>query len=458
MSQEKKYDVFISYSRKDYDEVKVFVDMLKKRIPTIDVWMDLKGITVADEFDEKIISAIDASSYVIFAVSPNSNSIGEGSSKWTKKELVYAKNTDKKVIPVLLNGAKLNSWFLFEFGRTDCIDTTDTPQVEKLIENLSFLTNKPTFEEELRREKLVRKDANIEQAKREALPKGEFQVGDLMYKASEDSGGVTVCKPINKKVTEIHIPSQIQYGIYTYDVDCIGAWAFANNTSLLAINLPNSLKTIGNNAFENCSSLSSLVLPNSIQTIGDEAFKWCSSLKHLEIPSDLERIAKKNFYDYYLRNGIYQNVGDLTSTSVGDFTFDGCSSINLVTLKACSIEEFCKERGNDLLYQLGIVGKRTLKINGVEHPHIIIPLGIKYLGHRSFYNFSSLEGITIPETVEEIDKWTFEGCNSLAVIKYNGTQQQWLSVSKGVGWNKDIPAEVIHCTDGDVKLDRIFRI
>ena len=107
---------------------------------------------------------------------------------------------------------------------------------------------------------------------------------------------------------------------------------------------------------------------------------------------------------------------------------------------------------------MGIVGKRTLKINGVEHPHIIIPLGIKYLGHRSFYNFSSLEGITIPETVEEIDKWTFEGCNSLAVIKYNGTQQQWLSVSKGVGWNKDIPAEVIHCTDGDVKLDRIFRI
>ena len=148
MSQQKKYDIFISYSRKDYDEVKAFVDMLKERIPTIDVWMDLKRITVADEFDEKIISAIDASSYVIFAVSPNSNSIGEGSSKWTKKELVYAQNTNKKVIPVLLNGAKLNSWFLFEFGRTDCIDTTDTLQVEKLIENLSRLTNKPTLEEE----------------------------------------------------------------------------------------------------------------------------------------------------------------------------------------------------------------------------------------------------------------------------------------------------------------------
>lgn len=150
MSQEKKYDVFISYSRKDYDEVKAFVDMLKERIPTLDVWMDLEGITIADEFDEKIISAIDSSSYVIFAVSPNSNSIGEGSSKWTKKELVYAQNTNKKVIPVLLNGAKLNSWFLFEFGRTDGTDTTDTIQVEKLIGNLSLLTNKPALRKELK--------------------------------------------------------------------------------------------------------------------------------------------------------------------------------------------------------------------------------------------------------------------------------------------------------------------
>ena len=47
MAQEKKYDVFISYSRKDYDEVKAFVDMLKERIPKLDVWMDLEEITVA---------------------------------------------------------------------------------------------------------------------------------------------------------------------------------------------------------------------------------------------------------------------------------------------------------------------------------------------------------------------------------------------------------------------------
>lgn len=447
MAQEKKYDIFISYSRKD----SAIADEICKAFDRVGItyFIDRKGIGGGNEFPLELATSILNSQVFLLLGSKNSYE-----SKYTNAEIHFAfkKKQQKSILPYILDDTPMPLEIDFILSTINWRKYQEHPINTILVDDVLKLLGRE------RPTELVRKDANIEQAKRDALPKGEFQVGDLMYKASEDSGGVTICKPINKKVTEIHIPSQIQYGIYTYDVDCIGAWAFANNTSLLAINLPNSLKTIGNNAFENCSSLSSLVLPNSIQTIGDEAFKWCSSLKHLEIPSDLERIAKKNFYDYYLRNGIYQNVGDLTSTSVGDFTFDGCSSINLVTLKACSIEEFCKERGNDLLYQLGIVGKRTLKINGVEHPHIIIPLGIKYLGHRSFYNFSSLEGITIPETVEEIDKWTFEGCNSLAVIKYNGTQQQWLSVSKGVGWNKDIPAEVIHCTDGDVKLDRIFRI
>ena len=142
MSQEKKYDIFISYSRKDFDEVKAFVDMLKKRIPKLEVWMDLEGIEAADEFDEKIISAIDASSYVIFAMSKNSNSVGDGSSKWTKKELVYAENTGKKVIPLTLKGGKLNSWFLFEFGRVDTIDSTNHLEVEKLLTNISKWTGK----------------------------------------------------------------------------------------------------------------------------------------------------------------------------------------------------------------------------------------------------------------------------------------------------------------------------
>ncbi len=133
-----KYDLFISYSRKDLEEVNTFINMLKARIPDLNCWFDVTGIESGDEFEDKIISAIDNSENVIFALSDNSLA-----SEWTKDEVMYAKNTGKKVIPLLLKGAELKGWFLFRFGRIDCIDITTEHQVEKLINNLSSWSGKP---------------------------------------------------------------------------------------------------------------------------------------------------------------------------------------------------------------------------------------------------------------------------------------------------------------------------
>lgn len=126
-----KYDLFISYSRKDFEEVSALIEKIKAALPGISYWFDINGIESGDEFEDKIISAIDNSSYVLFALSENS--IG---SKWTKDEVMYARNTDKKVIPVLLKGAQMKGWFLFKFGRVDCIDSTNQLQMDKLMRNL----------------------------------------------------------------------------------------------------------------------------------------------------------------------------------------------------------------------------------------------------------------------------------------------------------------------------------
>ena len=133
-----KYDLFISYSRKDFEEVSALIEKIKAALPGISYWFDIDGIESGDEFEDKIISAIDNSSYVLFAMSENS--IG---SKWTKDEVTYAKNTDKKVIPVLLKGAQMKGWFLFKFGRVDCIDSTNQLQMDKLLHNLATWTGQP---------------------------------------------------------------------------------------------------------------------------------------------------------------------------------------------------------------------------------------------------------------------------------------------------------------------------
>ncbi len=139
MKNSVKYDIFISYSRKDIKEVTQFVDMLKMQIPGITYWFDLTGIESGDEFEDKIISAISNSSYVLFMMSESSMH-----SQWTKDEVMYARNIGKKVIPIILRGANITEgWFLFKFGRIDSIDISDESQVDKLMCNLSAWTNKP---------------------------------------------------------------------------------------------------------------------------------------------------------------------------------------------------------------------------------------------------------------------------------------------------------------------------
>ncbi len=64
-----RYDVFISYSRKDFCEVSAFVTQLQRFIPGLRCWFDLTGIESGDEFGEKIVSAIDSSDHVLFMIS-----------------------------------------------------------------------------------------------------------------------------------------------------------------------------------------------------------------------------------------------------------------------------------------------------------------------------------------------------------------------------------------------------
>ena len=123
-------------------------------------------------------------------------------------------------------------------------------------------------------------------------------LGELMYRASENSSGVTVCGLVNEDITEIHIPSQIQYGKYTYEVASIGWRAFYGCESLTSITIPNSVTSIGYWAFYKCSGLTSITIPNSVTSIGDWAFSNCSSLKSIKIPKALTNIGPNAFPEH----------------------------------------------------------------------------------------------------------------------------------------------------------------
>ena len=243
-----------------------------------------------------------------------------------------------------------------------------------------------------------------EQAKREALPEGEFQVGDLKYKASESSSGVTVCGRVNKAATEIHIPSQIDYGHYTYDVTSIGEEAFYDCKSLTSITIPNSVTSIENMAFAWCTGLTSITIPNSVMSIGEWAFGECSKLTSITIPNSV--------------------------TSIGGFAFAWCESLTSITIpnSVTSIENmafaWCKSLTSITIPKsVTSIGESAFQYcSGLTS--ITIPNSVTSIGKEAFCSCLRLTSITIPNSVTSIGGLAFADCfdlTSIAVEKGNIT-------------------------------------
>ena len=163
--------------------------------------------------------------------------------------------------------------------------------------------------------------AGLEEAKRNALPKDEFQVGDLMYRVAKDGDGVAVTGLANYELTEVVIPEKIVYGYYIYEVREIGYKAFWWCSNLTSFTIPDSVKKIGEEAFDGCTSLKSITIPNCITEIGWSAFANCKNLTSVTIPNNVTKIGE------YAFNGC-KSLKSVTIpnsvTSIGYYAFKGC--------------------------------------------------------------------------------------------------------------------------------------
>lgn len=128
---EQKYDVFISYSRKDYvDENKNVipnnvVSQIKDALATagISYWFDEEGISYGQDFVEKIVNNIEASKVFLFLSTSNANK-----SPWTCKEIAAADEFHKHIIPVRIDKSPYNKKVLFRIADINYIDFYTNPK------------------------------------------------------------------------------------------------------------------------------------------------------------------------------------------------------------------------------------------------------------------------------------------------------------------------------------------
>lgn len=123
--------IFISYSRLDKNIVFPFVKRIEQELKTT-CWIDSEGIESGSQFEEVIVNAIEESKVVLFMLSDNSIN-----SKWTKREVLYAEDEGKRIVPAVVDKKGLRKWFKFHFGNVDYIDINDEGQCDKLLNNLA---------------------------------------------------------------------------------------------------------------------------------------------------------------------------------------------------------------------------------------------------------------------------------------------------------------------------------
>ena len=143
---------------------------------------------------------------------------------------------------------------------------------------------------------------------------------------------------------------------YGYEVKAIGTDAFARNSHITSVTIPETVIDIGTRAFCACSSLREVNMPQSIfppeifyySYFGSYCFAFCTSLKKITIP---ENVAS-------LPMGVFQGCVSLKSVTlpkslktIGNHAFAHCDSLETVYYSG-TFDEFVRIKigeGNECL-------------------------------------------------------------------------------------------------------------
>ena len=158
----------------------------------------------------------------------------------------------------------------------------------------------------------------------------------------------------------------------------IGERAFANNKTLVSIEIPSSVKVIGTQAFSGCTALTTVyIMSNDVETISNEAFRDCTSLTSIKLPHTMDNSTGVEL-PYSLRN-------------LGMGAFHGCKAVT----------------------------------------RVVISENLTVIGEGVFYDCTALREVVIPRSVTRIETAAFGECSNLETIYYTGEEEEWHQIVIG---------------------------
>ena len=185
----------------------------------------------------------------------------------------------------------------------------------------------------------------------------------------------------------------------------IQPYEFRNKHSLIEVNLPDSIETIGQSAFACCSKLRSLRIPPSVTILKRNTFDSCKSLLSLELPEELSTIENFTLYSGLdsLRNiatPVKCIVGERNGYAVsGKQRFEGLPIHKLCYYKPESLVQYLNQPMNSLKE------KRALTTGMLQDKLGMTPLHILACSTRQNIEMYQLLLELYPENLITKDKW-----------------------------------------------------
>lgn len=218
--------------------------------------------------------------------------------------------------------------------------------------------------------------------------------------------------------------------------------AFSDCKNLQSIELPQSLKIIGQEAFANCSKLSAIDIPDSVVSIGSYAFSGCSSIKTITLPPKLttledgtlsgcSTLLSVTFNNKLTSIGVntFADCGNLLSVdipdsvlTIGENAFEDCSALNSVKLpkNLSAIKDYlfwgCTHLVSiDIPENVISIGRNAFD-SCESLREIQLPENLNSLGNYVFTECGSLTSVVIPNNITTIPEWAFAHCTSLKSV------------------------------------------